>query len=260
MGILNITPDSFYDGGLYTCKDNQLQHVELMLREGATIIDIGASSSRPGSKPVTAEEEKSRLIPALESISRHFPLAVLSVDTYFPEIASMVVKDFQVSIINDISGGQWVPGMPETIGKLGAAYILMHIQGKPDTMQQNPDYTDLITEVADYFRQRIQLFRREGVVDLILDPGFGFGKSHVHNFNLLKKLQEFQQFELPILVGISRKTMIWKSLQCSPAEALNGTTVLNTIALLKGADILRVHDVKEAVECIRLVEMLGEVG
>jgi dihydropteroate synthase len=260
MGILNITPDSFYDGGRYTSRDSQLQRVEEMLLEGAAIIDIGASSSRPGSKQVTEEEEKARLFPALEVISSHFPEAILSVDTYFPEIAARVVKEYKVSIINDISGGNWVPGMPESIGKLGAAYVLMHIQGRPDVMQQNPEYADVTAEVTAYFSNRIRLLKSQGVVDIILDPGFGFGKNNRHNFSLLNSLHEFRMFELPILVGISRKSMVWKSLQSSPAEALNGSTVLNTIALLKGAGILRVHDVKEAAECITLVEMLGKTG
>ena len=255
MGILNITPDSFYDGGRYNNKQQWLEHTGRMLAQGASIIDIGAISTRPGAKEISEKEESRRLIPVISSVRKHFPDAIISVDTFRAAIAEMAV-DQGASLINDISGWSFDSEMYNAISKLNVPYIIMHIKGTPATMQIKPKYNNLIKEIISYFSEKICKLRQIGVKDIILDPGFGFGKSIAHNFELLSKLDELRIFELPVLVGISRKSIICKVLDIKPQEALIGTTVLNTVALFKGAKILRVHDVAEAVQTIKLVEEL----
>jgi dihydropteroate synthase len=256
MGILNITPDSFYDGGFYHHEDKILQRLNKMISEGAKIIDIGAYSSRPGAKHISEKEELNRLTPVLELTLKHFPGLIVSVDTFRSKIAQTVVNDFDVSIINDVSAGELDHKMFETISRLQVPYIIMHMKGTPKTMQQNTGYKNLIKEIIDYFTVKIASLKAMGVHDIIIDPGFGFSKTLEQNYQILKNLKDFQILELPILVGLSRKSMIYKQLDINPARALNGTSVLNTIALQNGADILRVHDVKEAAEVINLVEIM----
>jgi dihydropteroate synthase len=257
MGILNVTEDSFYDGGQHISETDYLKQCEKMLTEGAGIIDIGATSTRPGAKLNTATEEAVKLLPVITAIRREFPEAIISVDTYHASVAEMAV-DNGAGIINDISGGAFDMNMFATIARLKVPYILMHIQGTPENMQLNPVYQNLMQEVMLYFAEKINQLRQLGVNDIIIDPGFGFGKNLNHNYELLQKLELFSMLNLPILVGFSRKSMINKVLHTTTAEALNGTTVLNTIALLKGAKILRVHDVKEAVEAVKITEMLEQ--
>jgi dihydropteroate synthase len=256
MGILNIAPDSFYDGGKYQTVPDALHRVEQIISEGGTIVDIGAFSSRPGSRMISVHEELSRLDPLLEAINRQFPGLYLSVDTYRSEVAKRVINEHNVFMINDISGGNWGAGMFETIAQLKVPYVLMHSKGTPDIMQVNPVYEKLIPEIFSYFTERIARLHTLGVYEILLDPGFGFGKSLEHNFDILSALNDFSIFGLPLLVGLSRKSMVQKALGVKSMSALNGTTSLNTIALLKGAKILRVHDVKEAVQCIKLVNLL----
>jgi dihydropteroate synthase len=251
MGILNITPDSFYDGGRHDTLESQIAQAEKMLAEGAAILDIGAVSTKPGAKDVSEEEELSRLKPVLEAIVQNFPDALISVDTFRPAIARYAVEN-GAGIINDIYGGRFDPEMIPTVVALDVPYIMMHMQSTPATMQTDPKYTDVVKEVNEFFRQQICKFPSD-YRKIIVDPGFGFGKTVEHNFTLLSRLEEFRSLKFPLLAGLSRKSMINKALGIKPGEALNGTTVLNTIALLKGAKILRVHDVREAVEVIRLV-------
>lgn len=252
MGILNITPDSFYDGGKYSEMPLIESQIEKILNEGATIIDVGAYSSRPGAMHISEEEELKRLSPVLQLINKKYPSAIVSVDTFRANIAEKVVKDYGVAIINDISAGEMDSKMFETIASLNIPYIIMHMKGTPQNMQQNPIYKNVINEIISYFSNKINQLKQLGVHDIIIDPGFGFGKTIEHNYELLNKLHKLRIFELPVLAGISRKSMIYKYLNKSPQEALNGTTVLNTLALTKGASILRVHDVQEAVEVINL--------
>lgn len=255
MGILNCTPDSFYDGGKYKNESEILGHVEKMLNEGATFIDIGAYSTKPGADFVTEEEELQRLLPIIDLVLQHFPETLLSVDTFRSKVAQKAVEN-GAAIINDISAGMLDENMLETVAKLQVPYIMMHMKGNPQTMQSLTDYTDIVKEMTFYFSERINKARSFGLNDIIIDPGFGFAKTLEQNYEVLQKLDYFNILELPILVGVSRKSMIYKLLENSPQEALNGTSVLNTIALQKGANILRVHDVKEAVESVRLVEKL----
>lgn len=252
MGILNITPDSFFDGKKYSTQEKILFQVNKMLNDGCDIVDIGAYSSRPGAKQISVKDELNRLCPVLESIRNEFPDIILSVDTFRSEVAKKVVEDFNVNIINDISAGELDDKMFDSIAKLNVPYILMHMKGSPDNMQENPKYNNVIKEVINYFSLKVETLKLLGVNDLIIDPGFGFGKTLEHNYQLLKYLDDFRIFELPILVGISRKSMINKLLEISPEEALNGTSVLNTLAIINGTNILRVHDVKEANESIKL--------
>lgn len=259
MGILNITPDSFYPGSRFTDPAAQLRQVEQMLNEGATIIDIGAVSTRPGSNPPDEAPELERLLPAVRQISRHFPEALISVDTYRAAVARAAVEE-GATIINDIYGGRYDKEMIGTIASLNVPYILMHMKGTPENMQNNPVYSDVVAEVAYFFEQQAARCKEHGIRQVIIDPGFGFGKSLAHNYALLDRLDELTALGYPLLVGFSRKSMITRALGCTPEQALNGTTVLNTLALTKGADILRVHDVKEAVEAIRLFRALsGEI-
>ncbi|MDX1913695.1 MAG: dihydropteroate synthase [Saprospiraceae bacterium] len=258
MGILNVTPDSFYDGGRYAASVKYLEQAEKMLEEGAAILDIGGASSRPGAALVSEEEEKRRVIPALEAILKHFPDTVLSVDTWRAAVARAAVES-GASIVNDISAGTMDAAMLDTVATLGVPYVLMHMQGTPDTMQQAPRYENVTLELLDFFIRKVEVLRSKGVKDILLDPGFGFGKTVAHNYVLLKELHVFAAvLGLPVLAGISRKSMIWKPLGISPAEALSGTAALHMVALQQGARVLRVHDVKEANEVIQLWDLLEQ--
>jgi dihydropteroate synthase len=255
MGILNVTPDSFYDGGMYKDEKSIVTQVEKMLTDGATFVDVGAYSSRPNAPHVTLEEEKQRLLPILELILREFPETILSIDTFRSEVAKDAIE-LGAAMINDISAGNLDEKMMQTVGELGVPYIMMHMQGTPKTMQQNPSYDDVVKEILKELSEKVALARSHKINDLIIDPGFGFGKTIAHNYSILKHLELFKTLNCPVLAGVSRKSMIYKVLETTPQEALNGTSVLHTIALQNGATILRVHDVKEAVECVKLVGML----
>lgn len=254
MGIINVTDDSFYSGSRYKWGFRIAARAEQIIREGGSIIDVGACSTRPGAKPVSEQQELKRLAKALHIIRRKYPEAIVSVDTFRSKVARMAVGDYEANIINDISAGELDPEMFSTITELKIPYVLMHIQGTPETMQQNPAYNNVIQEIITFLNEKIERLKQLGVSDIIVDPGFGFGKTLDHNFTILKNLQVLKLFERPILVGLSRKSMISKTLGIPTAKCLNGTTVLNTMALLNGATILRVHDVREAVEAIKLVE------
>lgn len=258
MGIINVTPDSFYDGDTLQSEYDMLERVEQMVAEGAVIIDVGSVSTRPGAEPVSTKEELERLIPAVKAIRKHFPEVIISIDTYRSWVAIRVLEEIGPVIVNDISGGSLDPHMFETIGKLQVPYILTHIQGTPQNMQANPVYKDVVRDVSAELSESVRKLTRLGVNDILIDPGFGFGKTMFHNYQLLNRLDSFKVFQLPVVVGVSRKSMIWKVLETTPEEALNGTTVLNTMALLGGADILRVHDVKPAVDALRLFLQLKE--
>lgn len=251
MGILNVTPDSFFDGGRYTNDCEVLQRVEQMLTDGATFIDVGGYSSKPNAVAVTVQEEKARTIPVVASIVQHFPEAIVSIDTFRSDVAQLCL-DQGATIVNDISAGLLDPLMLKIVANYQVPYIMMHMKGTPQTMSALAQYDDLVKEILFYFSERIAAARSLGISDLIVDPGFGFAKTIDQNFELLRHLDIFKTLDLPILAGVSRKSMIHKTLQIKPEEALNGTTVLNTLALEKGAAILRVHDVKEAVETIKL--------
>jgi dihydropteroate synthase len=252
MGILNLTPDSFYDGGRYQLHDQYLSRTEQMLNEGADIIDIGAISTKPGSSDVTEKEEMQRLLRALSLLVRKFPKAIFSVDTFRSSVAKYAAEA-GAGIINDISGGNLDEQMFETVASLNIPYILMHMRGIPSIMQLNPTYGDVVSEIDQFFRKKVAALKEVGVNQVIIDPGFGFGKTIEHNYKLLKHLEIFKKIGPPILIGVSRKSMINKLLKIKPEEALNATSALHTLALLKGADILRVHDVKEAVQVIKVV-------
>ena len=254
MGILNVTDDSFYDGGRYTNDAAVLRRAEQILSEGAAIIDVGAVSTKPGAADISVEEEWQRLEKPLELIAKNFPDAVVSVDTWRADIAQRSVEA-GAAIINDVSGGTFDERMAEVVGRLQVPYVLMHTTAKPDKMQQQPLGEDMLLTMMQFFARQLAIFKEAGCVDLILDPGFGFGKTLEQNYFLMKNLSAFQIFECPILVGISRKSMIYKLLETSPDEALTGTVVLNTLALQQGASILRVHDVREAVEAVKVFNM-----
>ena len=255
MGILNVTPDSFYDGGRFKNEKSVLTQVEKLLDEGATFIDIGAYSSRPGADFVSKEEELKRLIPIITSVVNNFPKSLISVDSFRSDVIKTAVEA-GAAMANDISGGQQDPLMFETVGALGVPYIMMHMRGTPKTMQQMTEYSDVIKEVYTYFLERIQLARTHRIKDIILDLGFGFSKTLEQNFELLGMLDYYKNLNLPILAGISRKSMVYKTLNTNANQALNGSTALHMVALQKGAKLLRVHDVKEAMECIHLHEAL----
>ena len=255
MGILNVTPDSFYADSRKQSEADIAARAHQIMDEGASMIDVGAYSSRPGADDVPAEEEMNRLRKALKIVRQEVPEAIISVDTFRSDVAKMCVEEGGAHIINDISGGMMDSNMFRTIAHLGVPYILMHMQGTPDTMQVAPHYDDLLREVFLYFADKVRRLRELGAKDIILDPGFGFGKTLEHNYELMAHLQEFHEFDLPLLVGISRKSMIYKLLGGTPEDALNGTTVLNTMALMQGAHILRVHDVRTAAEAISIYEM-----
>lgn len=251
MGILNVTPDSFFDGGKYKSETEILTQVETMLNEGATFIDVGAYSSKPNAEFIIEEEEISRIIPVVNLIMKYFPETLLSIDTFRSEVARICIEN-GAAIINDISAGNLDDAMLEVVAKQNVPYIIMHMRGTPQTMQTMTHYDDILKEMLFYFSKKIQKARSFGINDLIIDPGFGFAKKLEQNYEIMQNMELFQMLELPLLVGVSRKSMIYKTLNSSAKEALNGTTVLNTIALTKGAKILRVHDVAVAVECVQL--------
>jgi dihydropteroate synthase len=258
MGILNITPDSFYEASRVNSIDEIVDRAGKMLLEGASILDIGPASSRPGAVAITAAQELVRLLPPLEALVKHFPQAIFSVDTYHSKVARAAVNA-GAHIINDISAGDIDEQMIPTVAELGVPYIMMHMQGTPQTMHLKPQYLDVVKEVMDFFSQKIHSAVRAGIHDIIIDPGFGFGKSYGHSYQLLSQLELFRLFGFPLLAGLSRKSMIGKLISTTPENSLTGTTVLNTIALQKGAKILRVHDVKEAMEAIEIVEYMNEL-
>ncbi|HMU47411.1 MAG TPA: dihydropteroate synthase [Chitinophagaceae bacterium] len=253
MGIINLTPDSFYENSRSENADTVIRLAEKMISEGATIIDIGGQSTRPGSKKVSPDEELKRIIGPLQALHKSLPDAIISIDTYYSRVAKEAVQAGAV-IVNDVSGGDFDSEMIGTVADLKVPYVLMHIKGDPETMQENPEYDDIAKEVLEYFIMKLDILKKAGVDDVIIDPGFGFGKTIDHNFQLLQKLSILSMTGKPVLAGISRKSTIYKTLGVSANEALNGTSVLNTIALLNGASILRVHDVKEAKEAVVLVD------
>lgn len=260
MGILNITPDSFYAGSRKQTEEEIRNRVQQITEEGGSIIDVGAYSSRPNAQHISIEEEMSRLRNGLQIIRNEYPDAIVSVDTFRADVARMCVEEYGVSIINDIAAGEMDEHMFQTVADLKVPYIMMHMQGTPQNMQRNPHYENVVREVMIYFAQKVQLLRDLGAKDLIIDPGFGFGKTLEHNYELLDKLESLNLFNLPILVGVSRKSMIYKLLGGSSEDALNGTSIINTIALMKGADILRVHDVKAASEAVRIVAAMKQLN
>ena len=255
MGILNVTPDSFFDGGKYKDESAILNQVETMINDGATFIDVGGYSSRPGADDVSEGEELNRVIPVIELVLKHFPETLISVDTFRSEVAKKSIEA-GAALINDISAGKLDDRMLSTIGKLGVPYIMMHMKGNPKTMRQQTEYKDLVKEVISYFAERIAAAHAEKINDIIIDPGFGFAKTLDQNYELLNRLELLQMLDKPLLAGVSRKSMIYKTLNTSPEQALNGTTALHMVALQKGAKILRVHDVKEAMECVTLYNQL----
>jgi len=255
MGILNCTPDSFFDGGVYHDESELLAQAGKMLAEGAAIIDIGAYSSKPNAEFVSETQELQRIVPVVELVLKHFPDTIISIDTFRSKVAEACVHA-GAAIVNDISGGLLDENMLETVGKLHAPYIMMHMRGTPQTMVKLTDYDDIVQEMLLYFSQRIAEARKHGINDIIIDPGFGFAKTLQQNYEVMSKLELFSITGLPLLSGISRKSMIYKLLGTNPQEALNGTTVLNTVSLMKGAKLLRVHDVKEAAEAVRIYEAM----
>lgn len=255
MGVLNLTPDSFYDGGSYNNKDRALAQTEKMLLEGATFIDIGGASSKPGSVEISTDEELARVLPVIEEIHKTFPETIISIDTYRSDVAKLAVAA-GAAMVNDISGGNLDAKMLKTVGALGVPYVAMHMQGTPQNMQDKPSYDNILTDIRSFFAAKIDAAHKAGVHDIIIDPGFGFGKTLKHNYSLLKNLSSIKMNGIPMLIGVSRKSMIYKLLQTEVTDALNGTTVLNTVALQQGAQILRVHDVKEAHQAVQLIEKL----
>ena len=258
MGVINLTPDSFYDGGTLNNEVEMLERVEMMVAHGASIIDVGAVSTRPGAGIISLKVELDRLLPAVVAIRKYFPEVALSIDTYRSWVAVRVIDEVGPVIVNDISGGSLDSKMFESIAQLQVPYILTHIQGTPLNMQENPVYQDVVREVSNTLSDGVRKLTKHGVTDILIDPGFGFGKNIMHNYQMLNRLDSLKVFQLPVVIGLSRKSMISRVLECSPEDALNGTTVANTMALLGGADILRVHDVKEAVEAVRIFLQLKE--
>ena len=257
MGILNVTPDSFYDGGMFDSNKKILDHVEKMLTDGADIIDIGGYSSRPGAKEVKLKDEIKRVVPTIELIKKEFNETTISVDTFRSEVALQAVNS-GASIINDISGGDLDPNMFNCVAELNVPYIIMHMQGNPKNMQNNPLYENIIVEIIENLSKKVFKATEAGVIDVIIDPGFGFGKTIEHNYKILSELSFFKELDCPILVGLSRKSMIYSVLEEKPENVLNGTTCLNTVSILNGANILRVHDVKEAKEVVKLTNFLNK--
>lgn len=254
MGIINVTPDSFYEGSRQQACTSVLEQATKMMNDGADIIDVGGQSTRPGSKRISVKEELQRVLPAIETIIKNFPDTIISVDTYQSTVAQEAIKA-GATIINDISAGNMDENMIPAVAKLQVPYICMHMKGTPKDMQENASYEDITKEILDFFIQKTAECKQAGINDIIIDPGFGFSKTIAHNFTLLKTLSIFKMLEKPILAGLSRKSIIYKTLNATPENALNGTTVLNTLALQNGANILRVHDVKEAKEAIKLCEL-----
>jgi dihydropteroate synthase len=258
-GILNVTPDSFYDGGLFLVADNAVNRALEMINEGADMIDVGAFSSRPGAEIISESEELDRLIPVLDEIRKKLPYAFISVDTFRPHIAEIVVRDYGVCMINDISGGGFDEGMLPKIADLNVAYVIMHMKGTSYEMQKNPNYKDLLKELLMYFSEKIFRTSQLGINDILIDPGFGFGKTIDHNYELLNHLEQFKIFNKPLYVGISRKSMIYKLIGESPGESLPATDALHMFALMKGANILRVHDVKATVQVVKVFNKLNSL-
>jgi dihydropteroate synthase len=258
MGIINVTPDSFYDGDTLKSEIEMLERVEQMVVEGAAIIDVGGISTRPGAEMTSTREELDRLIPAVKAIRKHFPEITLSVDTFRSWVAIRVIEEVGPVMVNDISGGTLDTKMFETIGKIQVPYILTHIQGTPQNMQTNPVYQDVVRDVSSELSESVRKLNRFGAADVLIDPGFGFGKTMMHNYQLLNRLDSFKVFQLPVVVGLSRKSLVWKVLETDAENALNGTTVVNTMALLGGADILRVHDVRPAMEALIIFQQLKD--
>lgn len=258
MGILNITPDSFFDGGKYESQNEIIKRTELILSEGGQIIDIGAYSSRPGAKNITIEEEIKRVDNALSVIKKHFPEVCISLDTFRSEVVEFAVKNYGIDIVNDIYSGKASKNMFEIISKNNLVYIMMHMQGSPQNMQNNPNYNDVVLDIINFFSERIKKATLLGINDIIIDPGFGFGKTIEHNYEIINRLNEFSILNLPLLIGVSRKSMIYKLLNTTAENSLPGTIALNAICLQKGANILRVHDVKEAVEVVKIVQKTNE--
>jgi len=257
MGILNVTPDSFYDGGLYNREIDLVKQAEKMLHDGTDFIDIGGYSSRPGAQDISSEEEWNRVKPAIQSIKKEFPFALISIDTFRSQIASRAINE-GCDIVNDISAGQLDADMFRTVAALQVPYIIMHMRGTPQTMKEEVQYENLVYEIINYFHRIIDQLNQAGIKDVIIDPGFGFAKTSDQNFQLINQLEQLHVLGKPVLAGLSRKSMIWKTLSTTPESALNGTTALNTVAILKGASILRVHDVREAVEVIKLIEKMKQ--
>ena len=253
MGIINMTDDSFYDGGTNYNSNKTLKKVTKFIKEEADIIDIGGYSSRPGARNISIKEEWNRIKDIIPIVNKNFPKTIISVDTFRSEIAKRAIEN-GAHIINDISGGSIDKSLFDTVASLKTPYILTHIKGNPENMQENPKYNSVINEINEYFQKKIKTLKSKGINNIIIDPGFGFGKSLQHNYEILNNLNKFKKFNLPILVGVSRKSMIYRLLKTNPKEALNGTTVVNTLCLLGGANILRVHDVKEAKECIKIIK------
>jgi dihydropteroate synthase len=251
MGILNLTEDSFFDGGKYANEQAIISRCKKMLEEGASIIDIGAQSSRPGATLIQADEELLKLLPIIKLLKTEIPEIIISIDTFWAKTAKECIEA-GAHIINDISSGEMDNKMFDTIAELQVPYIIMHMQGTPQNMQKNPTYNNVVEEVISYFEEKIKQLKAKGIAQIIIDPGFGFGKTLAHNYQLLNALEQFNQFEIPVLIGTSRKSMIYNLLDTNPKNALNGTSITNTMALQKGASILRVHDVKEAMECIKI--------
>ena len=251
MGILNVTEDSFFDGGKYSNEKQIIERCKKMLEEGATIIDIGAQSSRPGATLISAEDELLKLLPIIKLLKTEIPEIIISIDTFWEKTAEQSIQA-GAHIINDISAGEMDENMINTIAQLQVPYIIMHMKGTPKNMQSNPTYSNVVTEIISYFKEKIKHLKAKGIEQIIIDPGFGFGKDLAHNYQILNELEQFNQFKIPVLVGTSRKSMIYKLLDTIPQNALNGTSITNTMALQKGASILRVHDVKEAMECIKI--------
>jgi len=260
MGILNLSPDSFYDDGRYTSADAMKERIGKIIEEGADIIDIGAVSTRPGATKISTAEEYRRLVPALEMIRKAYPDYPVSIDTSNPKVAEKMIIEFDIDLINDITAGGESCDMFDIIAKHNIPYIIMHMQGDPSSMQKNPYYTDVVNEILVFLAEKTNHLKAMGIKDIIVDPGFGFGKTIDHNYELLSSLDSFKILELPILVGLSRKSMIYKVLDQDPSNALNGTTALNMYALMKGANILRVHDIKEAVEVRRLYSRISKIS
>jgi dihydropteroate synthase len=260
IGILNVTPDSFYDGGKYNDEDRIIEHVGQMLSEGADVIDVGACSSRPGAGIISPDTEFERLTRALHPIRENYPDIILSVDTFRSDIARKVVSQFEVDIINDISAGQLDPMMTDTISELQVPYIIMHMRGTPSDMQRRTDYENVTKDVIIYLGEQVNLLRLKGINDIIIDPGFGFSKTTDQNYQLLAHLDAFKIIDCPLLIGVSRKSMVYKSLDITPEEALNGTTALHMAALERGANLLRVHDVKEARQAVELFLKMKKEG
>lgn len=258
MGIINITPDSFFEGHLNKKESELLMMAEGMIDHGASILDIGGQSTKPGSKRIDAEEELNRVIPIIKAIKKHFPEIIISIDSYYSKVAAHAIES-GADIVNDISAGNLDADMIPTVGKLKVPYVCMHMQGTPETMQLNPTYNNITLEIIQFFNKKIEACRMAGINDIIIDPGFGFGKTIEQNFTLLRELLSLKMLGCPILAGVSRKGMIYKTLETTPENALNGTTVANTLALINGASILRVHDVKEAKEAINIFNAFNRI-